>query len=142
MQRNRTHEQVLVSQNKELFEAFLVCMRRKLDRKLFVDEIAQILGYKESSTTYRLIQQWGLYRHICKFRSLVEMEMCNLFPTEYVNVKNIIKGCELDLYYPEYNLAIEFNGLFWHSDHMKEQSYHYDKYLACKTAGIRLVQIV
>jgi len=50
-------------------------------------------------------------------------------------------GLELDLYLPEYKLAIEFNGVYWHSDRFKKRNYHQAKHLACKKAGIALYQI-
>jgi hypothetical protein len=48
---------------------------------------------------------------------------------------------ELDIYIPEKQIAIEFNGLYWHSERTKPKSYHYDKWLACKEVGIQLIQI-
>lgn len=56
--------------------------------------------------------------------------------------KKILKGKELDIYIPEKNLAIEFNGLYWHSEEAgKDKNYHHDKWLTCKDNGIQLVQI-
>lgn len=34
---------------------------------------------------------------------------------------------ELDIYIPEFNLGIEFNGLFWHSELYKDKNYHINK---------------
>ena len=50
-------------------------------------------------------------------------------------------GLELDLFLPELNFAIEFNGVYWHSDRFKKRNYHQAKYLACKRAGIALYQV-
>lgn len=60
-----------------------------------------------------------------------------------VNRRSILKGLELDIYLPERKLAIEYNGLYWHTTakNGKYLSYHYDKWLACKNAGIELIQI-
>lgn len=58
-----------------------------------------------------------------------------------MNTRSVIKG-ELDIYIPEKNIAIEYNGLYWHSeDHGKDKNYHYNKWLACKEQGIQLIQI-
>lgn len=52
------------------------------------------------------------------------------------------KKVELDLYVPEQSIAIEFNGLYWHSEAQgKTKFYHYNKWKVCKDKGIRLVQI-
>lgn len=53
-------------------------------------------------------------------------------------------GKEMDIYIPEKKTAIEYNGLFWHSERVgkgKSKNYHYDKWLAAKNAGIHLIQI-
>lgn len=58
------------------------------------------------------------------------------------NVRNILNGKELDVYVPGKNIAIEFNGLYWHSEATgKTKTYHYDKWLACKNQGIQLIQV-
>lgn len=57
------------------------------------------------------------------------------------NVRNVINK-ELDLYLPEHKIAIEYNGLYWHSEATgKHRDYHHDKWLACKEKGIQLIQI-
>jgi len=49
---------------------------------------------------------------------------------------------EIDLYLPDRNFGIEFNGLYWHSEEQgKGRNYHQDKYLAAKAAGVQLLQI-
>lgn len=56
--------------------------------------------------------------------------------------KKLLKGKELDIYIPEKNIAIEFNGLYWHSEEAgKDQGYHYSKWFSCKNAGVQLIQI-
>lgn len=56
--------------------------------------------------------------------------------------RNILKdNKELDLYLPDYKIAIEFNGLYWHSEKCKKDNYHQEKYKECLNNGIRLIQI-
>lgn len=62
------------------------------------------------------------------------------------NNYNIIPPKELDIYIPEFNIAIEFNGLYWHSDKfivanhdMTSYDYHYQKWELCKDKGIQLL---
>lgn len=57
------------------------------------------------------------------------------------NSKNIIPPMELDIFVPTLNLAIEFNGGYWHSERFKDKNYHLHKYNLCKDKGIRLVSI-
>jgi hypothetical protein len=55
--------------------------------------------------------------------------------------RTILNGRELDIYIPEYSVAIEFNGLWWHCDLHKDKNYHLDKKVMCDNLGINLVHI-
>lgn len=58
------------------------------------------------------------------------------------NDRDVISPLELDVYLPDYNLAIEFNGLYWHSELQgKGKDYHNQKTQACEEKGIHLIQI-
>ena len=58
------------------------------------------------------------------------------------NDRSIIAPKELDVYIPEKNFAIEYNGLYWHSEAQdKGQSYHLNKTKMCMNKGIRLLHI-
>ena len=64
------------------------------------------------------------------------------FPNLIHNTRRIISPYELDIYIPEKKLAIEFNGLYWHSEAAgKDKYYHQNKTLLCLEQGINLVQI-
>lgn len=57
------------------------------------------------------------------------------------NVRSIIPPLELDFYIPEHNLAIEVNGLYWHSELAgKDKWYHVNKTNKCEEIGISLLQ--
>lgn len=57
------------------------------------------------------------------------------------NNRDIINPYELDVFIPTLNLAIEFNGLHWHSEKNKDKNYHVIKNKLCKDMDVRLVQI-
>lgn len=58
------------------------------------------------------------------------------------NDRKILNGKELDIYLPDYKLAIEFNGLYWHSEIQgKDKNYHLNKTLLANSKGIRLIHI-
>ena len=69
---------------------------------------------------------------------------------------NVIRDCksvlkdarQLDIYIPDMNVAIEFNGVFWHNSDISIYGrqptlmmYHYNKSTECASKGIRLVHI-
>lgn len=56
--------------------------------------------------------------------------------------RKVLEGKELDFYLPSYNVAIEFNGLFWHTENKGcLRKYHYDKWKMCQDKGIQLITI-
>ena len=56
--------------------------------------------------------------------------------------KEILNGKELDIYIPNKKLAIEYDGLVWHSEKFNKQwDYHLMKTLECEKQGIRLIHI-
>ena len=57
------------------------------------------------------------------------------------NDRNIIAPSEVDIYIPDYKIAIECNGIYWHSSEYKDRNYHYNKWLECKKHGIQLLTI-
>jgi transposase-like protein len=58
------------------------------------------------------------------------------------NDRSLINPLEIDIYIPDYKLAIEFNGLYWHSEKQgKDEHYHINKTNLCKEKGIDLIHI-
>lgn len=57
------------------------------------------------------------------------------------NDRTILKPKELDIFVPELNIAIEYCGLYWHSEKFKSNSYHVKKWKQCKDQGIQLITI-
>ena len=55
--------------------------------------------------------------------------------------RKILDGLELDIYIPELNLALEINGVYWHSEIYKEKNYHLNKTSICNDKGISLLHI-
>lgn len=72
-------------------------------------------------------------------------ELKKLFPSLEIcqNNRNIMKdGREIDIFIPSKNLAIEFNGLYWHGElNGKDKWYHISKTKECEKNGIRLIHI-
>lgn len=64
------------------------------------------------------------------------------YEAEQSNRKVFRNKRELDIYVPDHKLAIEYNGIYYHSEEMgKDEQYHRGKWLACKEKGITLLQI-
>ncbi len=60
----------------------------------------------------------------------------------WCNKRTIVPPYELDFYLPSHNIAIEFNGIYWHSiERGKDEKYHLRKTDMCKERGITLIHI-
>ena len=59
------------------------------------------------------------------------------------NDRNVIAPYELDLYIPSLKLAIELDGLHWHSERAghKKKGYHLRKTERCNEKGLRLIHV-
>lgn len=52
-----------------------------------------------------------------------------------------IAPLELDIYIPEHKLAIEFDGLYWHSELFRDKNYHLNKTKMCEEKGIQIIHV-
>lgn len=55
--------------------------------------------------------------------------------------RTVIHPNELDIYLPDFNVAIEYNGVYWHSEVYRDEEYHKSKHDRCKEQGVRLLTI-
>lgn len=59
------------------------------------------------------------------------------------NTSNQIPPYELDILVPARSIAVEVNGVYWHSELAgRDNKYHLSKYNECRKRGIRLIQIL
>lgn len=80
--------------------------------------------------------------------SLLETDIYNYITSIYDgkvirNYRKLLDGKEIDIYIPEKNIAIEFNGIYWHSEigGNKNKKYHLNKTKQCESKGVRLLHI-
>lgn len=83
-----------------------------------------------------------------KSTSIKEQEMYDFLLSVYDNKivrknRTVLSGQELDFYMPDKNLAIEFDGLYFHSEQFggKDRNYHLKKTDECERQGITLVHV-
>lgn len=67
----------------------------------------------------------------------------SIYSSEVIeNDRNVIFPKELDIYIPQKKVAIEFDGLYFHSTKFgKDKNYHLNKTLMCEEKGIRLIHV-
>mgnify|MGYP005847198859 CR=1 FL=1 len=79
-----------------------------------------------------------------QFRSWGERDIYSFLESRGVvdivtNSRSVVDGYELDFFLPECKVAIEYNGVFWHSKYSK--NYHLKKTEKCEELGIQLIHI-
>lgn len=71
----------------------------------------------------------------------IELSVRGWYPEAEYSNRTILKGKELDVYFPNDKVAVELNGRYWHSEsNGKGINYHYNKTSDCAKQGITLLQ--
>jgi hypothetical protein len=110
-----------------------------------IPELVDILGV-HVQTIYKYLNKHGIRD---RFESEEEKEVRSYIAG--LGIDNIVSnsrsilpsGKELDIYLPDYNIAIEYNGVYWHHEDVShiDKYYHYDKFKECEANGIHLITI-
>lgn len=109
-----------------------------------ISEISAELGV-DSTTVYRYISEYDLDLYT-KTRSSYEQSIEHFIRSLGIgnivlNSRKIISPREIDIFLPDYNIGIEINGTYWHSDKFCDKDYHYSKFKECEKQGIKLLTI-
>lgn len=114
-----------------------------------LNELADLTDSSYSNTSRQLIKQGLEFKFSgSKMEESINEEFNNIFA---LRTRKIIAPFEIDLYSEEFNLAIEYNGLIWHSygysNHSKfhkpviDSKKHLNKTLMCEENNIQLFHI-
>ena len=118
----------------------------KLPEARLRTEIAQETGISLNVIT-SLIKQYNLpHVKVEQGSSAGEKELSAFLEDHDIEFetknRSLLNGKEIDIYIPSSNLAIEFNGVYWHSEEYgKDDSYHLEKTTLCESKGIQLLHI-
>jgi len=138
-----------------LSESCLLGKERQFEelRNISVDEV--VLAYKTYKNDGISAEKLGIspsyfktlrYKYDIETnfsRSIGEQNLLEYCGESFVgNNRSVINPFELDIVSKEHKLAIEYCGLYWHSESMKEDNcYHRNKYNLCKEKGYSLLTI-
>ena len=131
--------------SKDIAEQFLI---NTYPNKVTMKELA-----KDTDIPYRTITQYihkyGLEDYIeydCKIsqpeKDIVEYLTSKGITNILQSDRTVLDGKEIDVFLPDYNVGIEFNGDYWHSEVIRpNKRYHYDKSMLANSKGIFLYHI-
>ena len=109
-------------------------------------QIAKELGIKYYGTVIQYLLKYGVEIRHHSNTSSIENEVKSYIESFGYKVENNVVGLlddkrEVDLYVKDKKLAIEINGLFYHSEKYKERNYHRNKKDDLNNKGIDLIQL-
>jgi DNA-binding CsgD family transcriptional regulator len=109
------------------------------EQHLSTFDIADRFGVSQSYVA-KLLQLYNIEPHT---KSCFEQQIVNFLRQDLnidviLNTRKIIYPKEIDIFLPNYNIAIECNGLFWHSEISggKSNKYHVEKTILCQQKNI------
>lgn len=119
---------------------------KEMTDTMTMTEIASILGVSKTTVGIRVKEFDIPYEK--KYYSVLETEMIAAIREVYqgelvLRSNDIIPPYEIDILIPEFNIAIECNGVSWHSEIMgrKDKNYHLIKSRKCRQQNIRLIHV-
>lgn len=80
-------------------------------------------------------------KHISKPQREIEDFVKGLGIEVVSNDRRVIAPYELDIFMPAHDVAIEYCGLYWHSENKLGKQYHLNKLNYCENKGIQLITI-
>lgn len=144
----------------ELLEAFIeACRKNGVEVQTTPEEFEKFRSTQQTKLKFRCIKHrhefelawFNMQNHVnCRvcnaFRSKAEAEMYEWIVSEYHgpvfhNYKKLNGVFEVDIFCPEKNLAIDYNGLFTHSEYCRDKNYHYKKRQTLEKLGITFIQV-
>lgn len=142
-QSQHSHDRLIASREKRM-KRIVAEAAPLVEQGLSVNAMQPIIGIPYS-TLERYLADSGV--HVSGRTTLPEQLALDLLESAIPDHeiiqhdRSVLGHLELDLYVPDLKLAMEVNGIYWHSDKFKDRDYHVDKFNACNKKGVRLIQV-
>lgn len=145
-----------IAKERNTYKRYVSLIGEKYDFLSYSDEKFVLnhkeCGYQFSINKGLLLSRYKLDRMICVEcnpigvqYSSIETEIIKFLDLNGIehekNTKKVLGGLEIDIYIPSHNLAIEVNGVYWHSELFKSSDYHLKKTLGCRELEIDLIHV-
>lgn len=147
-----------------------ITLRETLIERIKNEAKDQFISYELTDNNIKLKccdcnQEYLIYNTLFNYRINTQIKLCTIcnpigatqqsyFEKEIVDFirndlkieceernRELIKPYEVDIFIPSHNLAIEFDGLFWHSEVYKDNNFHLKKTELCEKQNINLIHI-
>ena len=131
--------------NKDNLISFLLEKEKEFGRKLFMHEISDLTHYDQKYINNK-IKSYDLYSYIELNHRRSQYEDQIIKWLNCLGIINIVSNFkinkhEIDIYLPDHNIGIEFNGCYWHSELIRKNNYHQKKFIDLKDCGIFIYNV-
>ena len=121
----------------------------ELVEKLIIDgktqaEIGETLGISQPRVSALLARLQLKTQHLSRSSTCQReiRDFISSFGIDVVENSKVIPPHDVDIYIPSHNMAIEVDGVFWHSELSgKDRKYHLSKTTRCNENGIQLIHM-
>lgn len=137
-QRHISEESIAILSSKETLEEYIKNSGYKTTKS-----IAEHLGVSNAEIQHK-VSEFKLYYLIDSKSSYAEEEITNILDgwgIKHYKTKKILRPQEIDIYCPDFDIGIEFNGDYWHREERMGVLYHQEKSLKAREKGIFLFHI-
>jgi hypothetical protein len=145
------HKNILFKNNKPDYEKMLKAFNFSLIRYGKTCEIScqcgKTFNINRNTLNNRIYKGINICRNFCDKDIKISsghkklLEQIQEFYKGNILINHKIFNQELDIFLPDLNIGIEYNGLYWHGELKKEQNYHKNKFLFFENIGIRLISV-
>lgn len=137
----------LMSNDRDIFISYIKSIAEESDNRFTLSKKIGI-SYPYLNAIFRLYNMFDMYLSPDNYSiSNGEKEVYDFIKELGESVipshRKLLGGLELDIFLPEKKIAIEYNGIYWHSEYTgtKDQKYHLNKTQLCEDNGVQLFQI-
>ena len=136
-----TEDQLIMTSSRD---NVITAIDSNFDCKPTPTQLSNLFGVTPSQVM-RIIRKYKLDNliELYAYTSSYEDELKEIFSSNkcIYHDRSVLNGKELDMYFPDNGLAIEFNGDYWHSASKKDRLYHQNKSLEALKKNVQIIHI-
>lgn len=140
-----------IGSNEDILKYFIYETQKSIGRKPYIKDISDKFNISYNALLVN-ISKYKLDNLVNKYSSYLESQFVDFLDSlniKYIRrTRKVISPYELDFYFPEHKLAIEFNDNASHNStrpyiegKVLDKKYHYTKSKLCEDVGVRLIHI-
>ena len=137
-----TNESFNIDNPLHLSEAYYIARNNLSSRPICCDETCNEKTHFSGSTNNytKFCDKHGV-GYNSSYKELELKKFIDSLNVKYIHTDREQISKELDFYFPEHKIAIEFNGCWYHCDKFKDKKYHANKFKECLDKNIQMITI-